>query len=102
MVVNHLIITDDIYVFSPSITGQQCLLNISGDYACEHEITFNCNNTIGVLFCPKKYKQPASSYVFLNGAHVQFFDYVKYLDVWTNASLKDDDDIEKSYETINH
>ena len=50
MVVNHLMFADDIFVFSPSINGLQCLLNICGDYAAEHEITFNCNKTIGVLF----------------------------------------------------
>ena len=53
-----------------------CLLNICGDYAAEHEITFNCNKTIGALFCPKKYKQPAPSNVFLNGVRVPFFDQV--------------------------
>jgi len=91
MVVNHLMFADDICVFSPSICGQQCLLNICGDYAAEHQITFNCNKTIGVLFCPKKYKQRAPSNVFLSGVRVQFFDQVKYLGVWINASLKDDD-----------
>jgi len=58
--------TDDICVFSPSISGLQCCLSICGDYAADHEITFNCNKTIGALFCPKKYKQPAPSNVFLN------------------------------------
>jgi len=53
MVVNYLMFADDICVFSPSISGLQCLLNICGGYAAEHEITFNCNKTIGVLFCPK-------------------------------------------------
>ena len=53
MVVNHLIFADDICVFSPSISGLQCLLNICGGYAAEHEITFNCNKTIGVLFFQK-------------------------------------------------
>jgi len=41
MVVNHLMFADDICVFSPSISGLQCLLNICGDCAAEHEITFN-------------------------------------------------------------
>ena len=50
MVVKHLIFSDDIRVFSPSICGLQCLLNISGDYAAEHEIIFNCNKTIGFVF----------------------------------------------------
>ena len=54
MVVNHLMFADDISVFRPSISGLQCLLNICGDYAAEHKITFNCNKTIGVLFTFKK------------------------------------------------
>jgi len=54
MDVNNLMFADDIFGFSPSISEMQCLLNICGDY--EHEITFNCNKTIGVLFCPKKNK----------------------------------------------
>ena len=91
---------DDIYVFSPSINGLQYLLNIYGDYAAEHEITFNCNKTIGVLFCPKNYKQPATSNVFLNGLRVQFFDQVKYLGVWIMASLKDDDDIQRQVKSL--
>jgi len=91
---------DDICVFSPSISGLQCLLNICGDYAAEHEITFNCNKTIGVLFCPKKYKQPAPSNVFLNGVRVQSFDQVKYIGVWINASLKDDDDIQRQVKSL--
>jgi len=100
MVVNHLMFADDIYVFSPSINGLQYLLNIYGDYAAEHEITFNCNKTIGVLFCPKNYKQPATSNVFLNGLRVQFFDQVKYLGVWIMASLKDDDDIQRQVKSL--
>ena len=98
MVVNHLKFADYICVFSPSISGLQCLLDICGDYAAEHEIIFNCNKAIGVLFCPKKYKQPAPSNVSLNGARVQFLNQVKYLGVWINASLKDDDDIQRQSE----
>ena len=97
--VNNLLFADDICVFSPSISGLQCLLNICGDYATEHEITFNCNKTI-VLFCPKTYKQRAPSNVFLNGVRVQFLDQVKYLGVWINASLKDDDDIQRQVKSL--
>jgi len=53
-----------------------------GDYAAEHEITFDSNKTIGVLFCPKKYKQPAPSNVFLNSVCAQFLDQVK-ANFWT-------------------
>jgi len=55
MVVNHPVFADDMCVFSPSISGLQYL---RGDYAAEHEIAFNCNKTIGVLFRPQNYKAP--------------------------------------------
>jgi len=50
----HLIFADDICVFSPSISGLQCLLNICGDYAhaAEHEITFK-----GAFTSEAKHKQ---------------------------------------------
>jgi len=72
-VVNHLMFAGDISVFSPSISGL-LLQDICSDYAAEHEIAFNCNKTIGVLFCLKKYTQPTPSNIFLNGVSVQFFD----------------------------
>ena len=100
MVVNHLMFADNVCVFNPSINGLHCLLNICGDYAAEHEITFNCNKTIGVLFCPKKCKQPAPSNVFLNGVRVQFFNQVKYLGAWIYATLKDDDDIQRQMKSL--
>jgi len=69
-------------------------------YAAEHEITFNCNRTISVLFCPKNYEQPASSNVFLNDVRVQFSEQVKYFDVALNTSLKDDDDIHRQVKSL--
>ena len=53
-----------------------------------------------VLFCPKKYKQPAPLNVFLNGVRVQFLNQVKYHGVWINASLKDDDDIQGQVKSL--
>ena len=47
--VNHMMFAADICVFGPSTSGLQCLLNMCGDYAAEHEIAFNCNKTIGVF-----------------------------------------------------
>jgi len=84
-----------------SVRGLQCLLNICGDYAAEREITSNCNKTVGVLFCPKKHKQPASSNDFLSVVHVQRFDQVKYLGGWINASLMDEDGIQRQVKSIN-
>jgi len=78
MVVNHVTFADDLCVFSPCISELQRLLNVCRDYAAEHEIAFS-QQTIRVLFCPQKYKQPAPSNVFLNGIRAQFSDQVKYL-----------------------
>ena len=38
--------------------------------------------------------------VNLNGVRAQFFDQVKYLGVWINSSLKDDDDIQKQVKSL--
>ena len=100
MIVNHQTFADDICVFSRSISELQRLLHICGDYAAEHEITFNCKKTTDVLFCPKNYKQPAPSNVFLNGVRVQFCDQVKYLRVLIHASLKDDCDIQRQMKSL--
>jgi len=48
----------------------------------------------------KKYKQPAPSNVFLNGARAQFLNQLKYLGVWINASLKDDLDIQRQVKSL--
>jgi len=100
MGVNHLMFADDVCVFSPSISGLQYLLNICGDYAAEHKIGFNCIKTIGVLYAQNKFQQLAPSNVFLNGVRVQFFYQVKYLGVWINASLKDDDDTQRQVKSL--
>jgi len=42
-----------IWVFSPSISGLQRLLDICGDYAAEHEIAFNGHKT-NAVFLPIK------------------------------------------------
>jgi len=54
MVVNHLMFADDICVFSPSISGLQCLLNIFGDYAAEHEINLKFETKQLVFFFTQK------------------------------------------------
>jgi len=52
------------------------------------------------FFAQKKYKQPAPSNVFLNGVRVQFLNQVKYLGVWINASLKNDDYIQRQVKSL--
>jgi len=63
MVVDHLMFADDICVFSPSISGLQCLRNICGDYASEHVAV--------VFFCAQKsIYNLLHQMFFLNGVRV--------------------------------
>jgi len=91
---------DDICLFSPRISGLQCLLHICGYYTAEHKLAFNCNKTIGVISAPKIIKNHVPSNVFLNGVCVQFFEQVKYLGVLLNSTLKDDDGIQRQVKVI--
>ena len=71
---------DDICVFTPVLVGCNVFwILVTTIYAAELEIAFKCNKTIGVLFCPQNYKQPALSNDFLNGVRVQVCDQVKDL-----------------------
>ena len=44
-------------------------------------IAFDCKKTVGVLFSPKNYKQPAPLNVFRNGVQMRCFDQAKYLGI---------------------
>ena len=63
-------------------------------YICA-EIAVFLLNMSDINFLRTAPHNPAQSNVFLNDVRVQFFDKVKYLGVWINASLKDDDDIQR-------
>ena len=63
------------------------------NYAVEHDITFNCSKSVGVLFLPKYLSNSNVPKVFLCNNVVKFKNNVKYLGVFLNNNLKDDDDI---------
>ena len=90
---NHIIYADDLCCFSPSLDGLQDLLNVCSNYAVEHDITFNCSKSVGVLFLPKYLSISNVPKVFLCNNVVKFKNNVKYLGVFLNNNLKDDDDI---------
>ena len=52
------------------------------------------------MFCCLYTQQLQTSTVFPNGVCVQFFDQVKYLDVWINASVKGGDDIHRQVKSL--
>ena len=56
--------------------------------------------TIGLLFWPKNYEQPASSNAFRNGVQIRFFDLAKYLGALVNDSLKHHDDIQRHVKSL--
>ena len=70
----------------------QDLLNVCSNYAVEHDITFYGSKLIGVLFLPKYLSISNLSKVFLCNNVVKFKNDVKYLGVFLNNNLKDDDD----------
>ena len=63
------------------------------NYAVEHDITFNCSKSVGVLFLPKYLSLSNVPKVFLCNNVVKFKNNVKYLGVFLNNNLKDDNDI---------
>jgi len=79
MVVDHPMFAHDICVFSPSISGLQCLPNICGDYATEHV-------AVVFFFAQKRIYNLLHQMFFLKGVRAQFVDQVKYLGMWINAS----------------
>ena len=90
---NHIIYADDLCCFSPSLDGLQDLLNVCSNFAVEHDITFNCSKSVGVLFLPKYLSLSNGPKVFLCNNVVKFKNNIKYLGVFLNNNLKDDDDI---------
>ena len=92
---NHIIYADDLCCFSPSLDGLQDLLNVCSNYAVEHDITFNCSKSVGVLFLPNYLSISNVPKVFLCNNVVKFKNNVKYLGVFLNNNLKDDDDISR-------
>ena len=63
------------------------------NYAVEHDITFNCSKSVGVLFLPKYLSLSNVLKIFFCNNVVKFKNNVKYLGVFLNNNLKDDDDI---------
>jgi len=98
MVVNQLMFSHDTCVLSGTgISGLQCLPYICDEYAAKHEIAFNYDKPIGVFFALKSINNLLHQMFFLNGVYCTctIFDQVKYLGVLLNASLKDDDVIQR-------
>ena len=90
---NHIIYADDLCCFFPSLDGLQDLLNVCNNYAVEHDITFNCSKSVGVLFLPKYLSLSNVPKVFFCNNVVKFKNNVKYLGVFLNNNFKDDDNI---------
>ena len=94
---NHIIYADDLCCFSPSLDGLQVLLNVCSNYTVKHDITFNCSKSVGVLFLSKYLSLSNVPKFFLCKNVVKFKNNVKYLGVFLNNNLKDDDDICRHY-----
>jgi len=60
----------------------------------------NALNCVGASLCPKKYKKPAPSKVFVNSVRVQLPNQVKFHCVLLNASPKDDNEIQRQVKSL--
>ena len=69
------------------------LLNVCGNYAVKHDITFNCSKSVGVLFLPKYFSLSNISKVCLRNNVIKFKNNLKCLGGFLNGNLKDDDDV---------
>jgi len=85
-------------MFGPSISKFQCLLTICGELVTtllNTKLLLNATKQLVFLFVPKSMNNLLHRMFFLYGVRVQFSDQVKYLGASLNASLKDDDDIQR-------
>ena len=89
---NHVYYADDLCLLSPSAYGLQNLLDICVDYGLDHDIIFNPNKSVCMVFKPDKFKLYCPR-VKIDQAELHYVDSVKYLGYMFNAICSDDDDM---------
>ena len=80
---------DDIVLLCPSLDGLNQMLEICYRFACDFDVTFNAQKTIGICF---NSKWPVLGHAALNGVKIAWQDKVKHLGNVINARMTDDDD----------
>ena len=97
---NHLMYADDTCILAPSPSALYKLLCICSGYAKDNTILFN--NTKSKFMCCKP-KSMSKLYVpdmYLNNEVLPYFSKVKYLGVFLDNCVQDDDDISRHIKAI--
>ena len=90
---NHLLFADDLCCFCPSIHGLQRIIDVCHSYASTHNIIFNCQKTPGLPFVSSNFKLNIKPNVVLGDFKIRFINEIKYLGVFLNSRLRDNEDI---------
>jgi hypothetical protein len=90
---NHLFYADDLVLLSPSPKGLQKLVDLCCVLSNSHSIVFNPKKTVCMSFLPPHCKINSSPCIILDGQRLPFRSSCKYLGVFINDHLSDDEDI---------
>ena len=61
-------------------------------YASSHNIIFNCQKTLGLSFTSSNFELNIKPNVVLGDFKIRFVNEIKYLGVFLNSKLRDDED----------
>lgn len=100
ILVNHIFYADDLVLVSPSVYGLNRLISIAEMYGIEHDIIYNSNKSVVMIFRSTVLKNSVLPNFYLNGialTEVASFKYLGY--IFTN-DLTDDADIDRQRRKI--
>ena len=95
--VNHIIYADDIVVFSPSLSGLQCLIDECSEYINSMSLTINSKKTKCMIFSNCKNNRIPTSPVTINGTAIEYVNEIKYLGFIVSLNNKDDNHVASLY-----
>jgi hypothetical protein len=98
--INHLLYADYIVLFSPSVRGLQCLLDITTKYGCNYNMLFNPSKSKSMIIRTPMYKHASFHGFKLGNTVLDTANTFKYLGHIINDKLKDDDDIARQLRCI--
>ena len=93
--VNDLLFADDLSSFCPSICGVQHIIDVCHSYAFSHNIIFNCQKTLSLSFASSNFKLNIKHNEVLGDFKIWFVNEIKYLGVFLNSKLCNDEDINR-------
>ena len=79
--VNHISYADDMCLMSPTPSGMQKLLNICGQYAVTHDLKYNAEKSVCMVFSPRRFRHKIPPKLHLNDLSLHYVTSQKYLGV---------------------